>query len=308
VSQQGRVTVDPFGPEIEAFVAHMRLQERSERTVSAYMWGLKHFRVFFGDRQITTFAGITRELIEEWQYYLASPLVGRKPLAPRSRSLAASGVRMFFTWAAIRDKCDAKLALWFTKVKVAELQPRPIANDSMVRIRHYFLEKTGTPRYLRDRALFFYTVGVGARVAEVLRVPREGWEKVTVVQKGGSTKVLTCPDHAAEMVRAYLRTRVDDDPALWVNRPGTAQAEIMTPASVRAIWAALAKRLGVVKWTTHQLRHTAATAMLAAGEDPLTVATFLGHKNLATLRVYAAIPEATRQKAVASMDRWLKAG
>ena len=85
-----RVTVDPFGPEIEAFVAHMRLQERSERTVSAYLWGLKHFRRFFGDRQITTFAGITRELIEEWQYYLGSPLVGRKPLAPRSRSLAAS--------------------------------------------------------------------------------------------------------------------------------------------------------------------------------------------------------------------------
>lgn len=303
-----RVTVDPFGPEIEAFVAHMRLQERSERTVAAYLWGLKHFRRFFGDRQITTFAGITRELIEEWQYYLGSPLVGRKPLAPRSRSLAASGVRMFFTWAAIRDKCDAKLALWFTKVKVAPLQPRPIASDSMIRIRHYFLAKEGTPRYLRDRALFFYTVGVGARVAEVLRVPREGWEKVTVVQKGGRTKVLTCPDHAAKMVRAYLASRIDDDPALWVKRPGTTSAEIMSPAGVRAIWTSLAKQLGVVRWTTHQLRHTAATAMLAAGEDPLTVATFLGHANLATLNVYAAIPEATRAKATATMDRWLKAG
>src|SRR2546430_916052 len=97
-----------------------------------------------------------------------------------------------------------------------------------------------------------------------------------VVQKGGSHKIMTCPDHAAEMVRAYLLMRIDDSPFLWVNHPGTTGATVMTPAAVRGIWRSLAKQLGVTKWTTHMLRHTAATAMLAAGEDPLTVATFLG--------------------------------
>jgi len=305
-----RVTVDPFGPETEAFVAHLRRMERSEKTVDAYMWALKHFRRFFGDREVATFNGITRDLLEGWQDYLAtvpSPQT-HKPLVPRSRALMQTGIRMFFLWAAQREKCDAKLALWFTKIKVAPLQPKPLKHETMIRVRHYFLEKTGGPEYLRNRAMFFYTIGVGARVAEVLRVPRVGWERVTVVQKGGSTKTMTCPDHAAEMVRAYLATRTDDLDVLWVSHPATPRALPMTPAAVRGIWRSLAKQLGVTRWTTHQLRHTAATAMLAAGEDPMTVATFLGHKNLATLNVYAQIPEATRARATATMNRYLVAG
>jgi site-specific recombinase XerD len=260
------------------------------------------------DKQI--FDDITREFLEEWQDHLAthiSPLK-KQPLSLRSQSLAASGVRMFFTWAAIRDKCNAKLPMLFTKIKVDALQPRPLKHDVMLRVRHYFIEKTGTSRYLRNRALFFYTIGVGARVAEVLRVPRVGWERVTVVQKGGSLKTLICPDSAAEMMRQYLATRIDDCPDLWVNRPGTAEASPMSPGGVRDIWTRLCKDLGVVRFTTHQLRHTAATAMLAAGEDPMAVANFLGHKNLATLSVYAETPEAQRAKTTAAMDRFLKAG
>lgn len=139
-------------------------------------------------------------------------------------------------------------------------------------------------------------------------MPRVGWERVTVVQKGGSLKTLICPDSAAEMVRQYLATRIDDCPFLWVTYPGTMKAGVMTPGTVRNIWHTLSKRLGIKYFTTHQLRHTAATAMLAAGEDPMAVANFLGHKNLATLNVYAEVPEAQRAKTTAAMDRFLKAG
>jgi site-specific recombinase XerD len=305
-----RVTVDPFGPEIAAVIVNMRRLERSEKTVSAYMWGLKHFRRYFGDRQITLFSQITRESLEEWQDYLATTPVPlkKKPLSARSRALAQTGLKMFFLWAAQREKCDAKLTLWFEKVKVPDLKPKPLKTDVMIRVRHYFLERTGTPRYLRDRALFFYTIGVGARVAEVLRVPRVGWEKVTVIQKGGSTKTMTCPDFAAETVRAYLATRVDERPELWVRNPGKVEAVPMTPTSVRRVWTSLAKKLGVKRWTTHQLRHTAATAMFAAGEDAVTVANFLGHKNTSTLRIYAEFPESSRIRATAVMNRFLEAG
>ena len=35
---------------------------------------------------------------------------------------------------------------------------------------------------------------------------------------------------------------------------------------------------------------------------------FLGHKNLNTLDIYAEMPEAQRAKTTATMDRFLKAG
>jgi site-specific recombinase XerD len=305
--------VDPDGPlgaEEASFIAQMRRQVKSENTVEAYIWGLKHLRGYMRDNGIAGFVGINREVLEEWQDHLAtniSPLK-KRPLSPRSQGLCASAARMFFTWAAIRDKCDAKLPMLFTKVKVAPLQPRPLTHDVMLRIRHYFIEKTGTPRYMMVRALFFYTIGVGARVSEVLRVPRIGWERVTVVQKGGSLKTLICPDVAANMVRAYLAMRIDDCPSLWVKRAGKADASEISPAGVRYLWTQLCKKLGVQRFTTHQLRHTAATAMLAAGEDPMAVAKFLGHKNLATLDVYAEVPESQRARTTATMDRFLKAG
>lgn len=304
------VTLDPLGVEEAGYMAHLRREKKSPRTIAAYEWGLKHLRGYMRERGVLGFDDITREFLEEWQDHLAthvSPLK-KQPLSLRSQSLAASGARMFFTWAAIRDKCNAKLPLLFTKIKVDALRPRPLKHDVMLRIRHYFIEKTGTPRYLRDRALFFYTIGVGARVAEVLRVPRVGWERVTVVQKGGSLKTLICPDSAAEMMRQYLATRIDDCPDLWVKHPGRADASPMSPAGVRAIWTQLCKHLGVVRFTTHQLRHTAATAMLAAGEDPMAVANFLGHKNMSTLHIYGETPEAQRAKTTATMDRFLKAG
>lgn len=146
-----RMKVDPLGPlgpEQASFIANMKRQVRSEKTMSAYMWGLKHFRGYMRDRGLKGFEDITREFIEEWQDHLAtniSPLK-KRPLAPRSQGLAVSGVRMLFTWAAIRDKCDAKLALWFQKVKVAPLEPRPLKHDAMLRIRHFFIEKAGSSR------------------------------------------------------------------------------------------------------------------------------------------------------------------
>lgn len=289
-----RMKVDPdgpLGPEQASFIAQMRRQVKSENTIEAYIWGLKHLRNYLRDNGIGGFSGINR-----WQDHLATDIspLKKQPLSPRSQNLAATSARMLFTWAAIRDKCDAKLPMLFTKVKIAPLQPKPLKHDVMLRIRHYFIEKTGTPKYMRDRALFFYTIGVGARVSEVLRVPRAGWERVSVVQKGGTYKTLICPDVAADMVRAYLETRTDECSALWVKRPGQVDASPITPAGVRYLWTQLCRRLEVKRFTTHQLRHTAATAMLAAGEDPMAA--------------YAETPESQRAKTTATMDRFLKAG
>lgn len=268
------------------------------------------FLAFAAGRDVVTFAGITRALVEEYQDFLAvnpSRLTGR-PLNIRSRSLHASGIRTFFLWAAKVERCDAKLALWLEKIKLPALQPRPLNRLQTLKLKVHFLEETGGPRYLRDRALFFYFVGTAARVAEALRVPRSSWERATVVQKGGSYKTMICPDFASAMMRAYLIVRIDSSPALWIRRPGQVDVVPMNPAAVLRVWTRLAKHLAIPRFTTHQLRHTAATALLASGMDSMTVTNFMGHKSPATLRIYAEIPEAQRQLAAQTMSHILAAG
>jgi Site-specific recombinase XerD len=63
------------------------------------------------------------------------------------------------------------------------------------------------------------------------------------------------------------------------------------------IWVPLLARLGLARRRPYQTRHTAATLMLAAGENPEWVAQVLGHTNLQMLfRVYSRfIPNLTRQ-------------
>jgi site-specific recombinase XerD len=296
--------------DIKGFGSHLKRLGRSDKTIQAYLWTLRPFCTYCLKHKVKNLSGITHDLLESWQDHLTSELseLTNKPLSVGSRSLASTGLRMFLLWAAQREKCDARLSLWIETVKLPDLQPRPLKSDAMVRVRHYFLERSGTPRYLRDRALFSYLIGTGCRVSEALQVPRIGFERAVVIQKGGSSKIMICPGSVAEAVREYLQIRNDDCPLLFVQRPGNATSGPLSPAATRRIWTRLAKHLNIPRFTTHQLRHTAASALLRAGEDPMTVATFLGHKNLNHLRIYAEVPEAQRARAASTMDRFLQAG
>src|SRR5438309_1077326 len=109
-----------FEVQVAAYVAYLRREERSERTVQAYLWALRPFLIYLADHQVSDFIGVTRDLLEAWQDAIA------QRLAPRSRSLAISAVRGMFTWAAKREKCDAKFALFFDRVRLPALHPRPL--------------------------------------------------------------------------------------------------------------------------------------------------------------------------------------
>ncbi|MFY9629977.1 MAG: tyrosine-type recombinase/integrase [Candidatus Cybelea sp.] len=64
-----------------------------------------------------------------------------------------------------------------------------------------------------------------------------------------------------------------------------------------------------VKATLHDLRHTAATWMLAAGVDVASVARLLGHATpTTTLSIYAHAMPAAEARAVASIDERLGRG
>src|SRR5216110_3442046 len=127
------MTASFFEIQVAGYVAHLRREERSERTVQAYLWALKPFLVYLADQEVRDFAGVTRDLLETWQDAIA------QRLAPRSRSLAISAVRGMFTWAAKREKCDAKFALFFDRVRLPALHPRPLKGDDLLRLKVHFL-------------------------------------------------------------------------------------------------------------------------------------------------------------------------
>ena len=289
---------------LEDFERAMLRRDLSPATVRTYRWALED--LFGGMKQsgLSDIHDLTRDVLEDWQ----DTMVERK-WKPRSRSLAVTAARQLVKWAAERDLVDWKLEKSLAKVKTPDGRPRPIPAADLELIKAYLLPRR--PRMnivaLRDRALFFYLLTTGARVSEALQVRRDDLEAPAVRQKGGSEKVLLMPANARELVDDYLRARHDDIPWLWVNHRSNRSATRLGPPGVREVWRKIAKKVGVKYWTTHQLRHTCATELLAAGVPELVIAEHLGHHGLGSLHIYGQVRPKARQAAVDVMGEMLKA-
>lgn len=140
----------------------------------------------------------------------------------------------------------------------------------------------------RDEALVKLLVEAGLRISEAVGLdrhdldlgPRHGW--VRVRGKGGVERQVPLSSRVRPALSAYLETRHDAAPALFVSQKGGR-------LSVQAAWAVV-KRVGRDAGVTlypHQLRHSFAVRLLRAHQADLpTVQALLGHRDLATTQVY----------------------
>jgi integrase/recombinase XerD len=286
--------------QIAEFGRFLIREDRSPATVRTYRWGLDDLCDFLRSRGVTDWQHIARADLELWQDRLIAA-----HMRPRSRSLATTAARQFFKWAADHDYCDNRLKDWLATVRVHPLRPKPLPSaDLALLIRHYGpTPGKGHVLELRDRALFFVFVATGARVSEGLQLPRNGYERVTVRQKGGTEKLLTIPAGVQAIVREYLAARQDRGLQLFVTDPG---GRPMSPAGVRQVWQRVSLRLGIIPFTTHQLRHTFATELLAKGVDPVTVAELMGHHGMASIKGYMEVRPETRSQAMRAIEEVLQ--
>lgn len=153
---------------------------------------------------------------------------------------------------------------------------------------------------LRNAAILAIGVYAGLRVSEIRDLDQtdadlDGLSVFVRHGKGDKEREVPLHNWAAELVREYLSTRVDNAPALFVSRQGTR-------LSVRAIQrmvvrlagdARLAKRI-----TPHKLRHTFATLLLDEGEDIRVIQELLGHESIATTELYAHVTPRRKRGAV----------
>lgn len=284
---------------MEDFERSMLRRALSPATVRTYRWALSDLFTGLHAIGIRDIRQLTREHLEDWQDHMQE-----ESWRPRTRSIAITACRQLIKWSSERQLLDIHLERALVHVKTPDGRPRPIPHPDLEVIKAYLLPRRPRMRLvaLRDRALFFYLLTTGARVSEALQVRRDDFETPVVRQKGGSEKMLMLPPSTAEMVREYLRGRIDDQPWLWVTHKTNAPMRRLGPPGVREVWQKLARKLGLKPWTTHQLRHTCATELLAAGIPELAIAEHLGHHGLGSLHIYGQVREKQRLQAVAVME------
>lgn len=176
---------------------------------------------------------------------------------------------------------------------------------------------TDTVFGLRDRALFLCYFWCARRRMEILRLTWGDIEEAVIVDPDGTRRTgwvyrfrgkghareedsAELPGPAKRAIDAYLRaagrleTMQPDDalfPALRVGPYGK-QPDRRRPMRGQTVHAALKRYCqlaGIAPCSIHSLRHAAARARYAAGEDVRSIQTLLRHRSLATTDLYLSV-------------------
>lgn len=250
----------------------------------------------------TAVASIRPTDFEQWLTSVR-PANGRR-YRPSSLNTTAQPVRAFFGWCFQRGHVAVDPTSHTGKAKVPERPPRRIGREAVQRL----IEAAG----FRERTMLLLTVNLGLRLAELAGLYVEDYDReshlLAVLGKGNRTRVLPVEGEAREALEAWIDhgLRAITGP-LWPSPDPAKEGQPMGAGYVGRILSAVGDRCGV-KFTPHQLRHTAASDMIEEGIDLAVVQAVLGHRSLSSTTVYVtAAPEHLRG-ALAGRPRYGRPG
>jgi integrase/recombinase XerD len=149
----------------------------------------------------------------------------------------------------------------------------------------------------RDYAILLLLARLGLRAGEVAQIALEDVEwragEIVVHGKGARIDRLPLPVDVGEALVGYLQRRLAGPDGcrtlfLKVIAPGGAMSRYAVGAVVRDA----CRRAGVPRVACHQLRHTAASAMLQAGASLEEIGQVLRHRERRTTAIYARVDRA----------------
>ncbi|CCZ16662.1 tyrosine-type recombinase/integrase [Sutterella wadsworthensis] len=171
------------------------------------------------------------------------------------------------------------------------------------------VDEDSGPKAVRDRALIALLLGCGLRRAEVTTLRMENLERssgtLRVIGKGNKERKVFFTPEVAQKVNAWLDLRGTEpggtEPGWLVGRLTKGGQLILTnpldPASIGRVVKHAQDLAKIAPITTHDLRRTFATRLLAKNVDIVAVKNLMGHANVSTTAKYDRRSEEALQQA-----------
>ena len=148
---------------------------------------------------------------------------------------------------------------------------------------------------VRDYCILTLFLNCGMRLAELVSINTTDihGDTLVVIGKGGKERTIYLNQACLTAIQAYLPVRNKQTPsaqdkyALFLSE----RNQRISRRTVQYTVEKYVKKLGLDphKYTTHKLRHTAATLMHQSGVDIRVLQEILGHKQLSTTEIYTHI-------------------
>ena len=278
------------------------IKGQSENTVREYFYDLRTFfrflkfqndskisendfdKIDISDVDLKTVASIDINDLYEYMAYVNSS----RSNSASSRARKVSSLKTFYKYLHNKVKLiDEDPTVNLDAPKIGKRLPKYLDLDSSLKL----LSAADEAHNKRDYCILTILLNCGLRVSELVGINIRDirGDILTVVGKGDKERALYLNNACKDAISAYMEVRpkegVHDRSALFLNK----NTERLSVRGVQLIVKKYLQLAGLDsnKYSTHKLRHTAATLMYKHGSvDVLALQQILGHSNLSTTQIY----------------------
>ena len=253
--------------QIEAFIAHLTRDEKSQNTIEKYLRDIRAFASYINNGRIT------KETVIAYKTKLLS-----ENYAPRSINSMLASMNSLFTFLDWTD----------LKVKSIKVQQQIYCSEERELTKEEYIRLVNTARQKGNERLnlLLQTIcGTGIRVSELPYITVEAIQcGEAVVSLKGKTRSVFIVRELQKKLLGYAKSQKISTGAIFVTRNGK-------PMSRTNIWRemkSLCLQAGVnpQKVFPHNLRHLFARTFYGIEKDIAKLADILGHSSINTTRIY----------------------
>ncbi len=290
------------------------IQGKSKNTADEYFYDLRTFYKFLkwktnkklefdlidiSDIDISFLKSVDLNLIYEYMNFLNR----ERRNSPRSRARKIASLRSYFKYlhnksGLLPENPIAELET----IKLGKTLPSYFTLEDSLALLGVIDGKNAE----RDYCIITLFLNCGMRLAELvgINITDIRGDRLTVIGKGNKERTIYLNDACMRAIADYMPIRnaitptASDKNALFIS----AKHQRISRRTVQHIVETNVKKLGLDphKYTTHKLRHTAATLMYQAGVDIRALQEILGHEQLSTTEIYTHVSSEQLKNAVSN--------
>ncbi len=220
-----------------------------------------------------------------------------------SRARKASALRAYFKYMSVNTKqIEENPMQELESPKAKKALPKYLTLEESINLLNSIDGKFKE----RDYCIIALFLNCGLRLSELVGLNYgdiRSDNTMRITGKGNKERIVYLNDMCVNSINEYMKVRpvegVKDKNALFLS----SRLSRISPKTVQHIVKTFLDKagLGDQGFSTHKLRHTAATLMYQQGNvDVLLIKEILGHENLATTEIYTHIVDSQLKDAVAS--------
>ncbi len=291
------------------------IQGKSQRTAQSYYYDLRAFYRFLKikfsntdtddfdnvdilDVDFTYIKKVDLNLIYEYMTFLNR----ERGNSPSSRARKIASIRSFFKYLHKSGMLEENPTAELETIKLRKKLPTYFTLEDSLDL----LENIDSKNTARDYCIITLFLNCGMRLAELvsINITDIRGDMLTVVGKGNKERTIYLNQACLSAIEDYMTVRrtltatASDKNALFLS----SRHRRISRRTVQYIVEQNVKKLGLDphKYTTHKLRHTAATLMYQAGVDIRALQEILGHEQLSTTEIYTHLSNEQLKAAVSS--------